>query len=80
MTDDATIWRTLQEFLPKRTWISLSDIYGIVQSRVLLDKEDLEHQTPSSGFPQWKANVRRLLRAKARIGRIRARRRAAGDC
>jgi hypothetical protein len=75
MTDDATIWRALQESLPKKIWVSLSDIYAIVQSRVYLDREDLERRHPSSGSPQWKTNVRRLLRAQARVGRIRTRRR-----
>lgn len=78
MTDDATIWRALQEFLPKRTWIPLPDILAIVQSRVFLDHEDLERRSPSSGVLRWETNVRRLLRVKTRIGSIRARKRASG--
>ena len=78
MTDNATLWRALQKYVPKKTWMPLADILTTVRSRVLLDKEDLERRRSPSSAPRWEFNVRRLLRAKTRAGSIRARKRTAG--
>ncbi len=79
MTDDLTIWHALQAYLPKRTWIPLAEILNIMRTRVSLDMEDLEHRGSLSGPLQWESNLRRLLRAKARAGTIRARKRSTGN-
>jgi len=73
MTDDATLWKALQRWLPKKTWIPLQEIVATVRSRLLLDREDLQRRSLTSGLPRWESNVRRLLHAKARIGSIRSR-------
>ncbi len=78
MTDSATLWRALQVHVPKRTWIPVSDILATVRTRIVLDEEDLERKDSMSGHPQWESNLRRLLRAKARAGTIRSRKRVAG--
>ncbi len=75
MTDDATIWNVLKKFVPKRKWIPLQEIVSMVRTRMLLDREDLQRRGSTSGLPRWEHNVRRLLRAKARIGSIRSRKR-----
>ncbi len=73
VTDNTTIWNTLQKHVPKRKWISLSEIFAIIQARVLLDAEDLGPASPHSGTPRWHANVRRLLRVKVQTGNVRSR-------
>ncbi len=75
MTDDAAIWNVLKKFVPKRKWIPLQEIVSMVRTRMLLDHEDLQRRGSASGLPRWESNVRRLLRAKARIGSIRSRKR-----
>jgi hypothetical protein len=77
MTDDATIWNVLRRCVPKKKWIPLQEIVATVRIRLLLDREDLERRGSSSGLPRWESNVRRLLRAKAQVGSIRSRKRAA---
>jgi hypothetical protein len=73
MTDNETIWKAMQKYLPKRTWIPLSEILATVRSRVPLDQEDLERPRHRSGKPRWEFNVRRLLRSKTRTGSLRKR-------
>jgi hypothetical protein len=73
MTDNDTIWKAMEMYLPKRTWIPLSDILATVRARVPLDQEDLERRGSRSGSPLWESNVRRVLRTKARTGNLRTR-------
>jgi len=73
MTDNATIWKALGMYLPKRTWIPMSDILATVRARLPLDKEDLEPRGSRSGSPRWESNVRRVLRTKVGAGRLRMR-------
>lgn len=73
MTDYSTIWNTLQRHVPKRTWISLSEILTVVQARIFLDAEDLVRAGSRSGTLRWEANVRRLLRLKVHTGFVRSR-------
>jgi hypothetical protein len=74
MTDNAAIWKTLQERLPKHTWMPIAEVYAAVENNVPLDAEDLHNIHPSAHRPRWKSNVRRLLREKKECGTIRARR------
>jgi hypothetical protein len=71
MTDNATIWKSLQQHLPRRTWIPIARVFAAVEQYVALDGEDLKYSR--SERPRWKSNVRRLLRTKERAGRVRAR-------
>ncbi len=73
VTDNKTIWNTLQQHVPKRKWISLSEIFAIIQARISLDAEDLGRASSHSGTPRWEANVRRLLRVKVQTGIVRTR-------
>jgi hypothetical protein len=73
MTNDTTLWTTLHNHLPRRTWIPLADIYVIVQQRLHLDSEDMECINSRSMMPRWQSNVRRVLYAKKRDGTLSAR-------
>ena len=52
------IWSIIKTYLPRHQWISLDEIYNIVQMHCNLDDEDFEAQSPSSDIPKWKRNVR----------------------
>ena len=73
VTDNTTIWNMLQKHVPKRKWITLSEILTVVQARILLDAEDLGRASSRSRTPCWEANVRRLLRLKVHTGIVRSR-------
>ena len=34
------IWSCIRQFMPRRQWVSLQEIYGIVEERLTLDAED----------------------------------------
>lgn len=72
MTQSSAVWTILQRHVPKRQWVSLGEIYEIVQTHWTLDNEDL--QVHASDTPRWKFTVRRLLETKKRTGSIQGRR------
>jgi hypothetical protein len=76
MTDDNTLWKTLQKYIPRKQWLALTEILVIVQRRTKLDTDDLE-LAKRSGTPHWKSNVRRVLHSKLRQGWVRARKQKA---
>jgi hypothetical protein len=75
MTNDAALWTALHAHLPRKTWVPIAEIYGIVQQRISLDEEDLERTGSRSASPRWQTNVRRMLHSKQREGALLRRRR-----
>ena len=73
MTDDAALWTALRKHLPRKTWIPIVEIYGIISRRISLDAEDLECAGTRSGLPRWQRNVRRVLHSKQKDGTLRGR-------
>jgi hypothetical protein len=73
MTDDGAIWSILRYHAPKKRWISMDEIFAIIESHVVFDFEDMEIVNPSLGNPRWKHNVRHLLKLKKERGIIRTR-------
>jgi len=71
MTGRVAIWNIMLENIPRRQWISIGEIFSIVESRSDLDNEDLELNPLQ--VPRWKINVRRALMNKKRAGRIQGR-------
>jgi hypothetical protein len=63
----------LRKYLPRKTWIPITEIYGIVKQRIALDAEDLQCPGTRSSFPRWQSNVRRILHSKQREGTLRGR-------
>ena len=43
----------------------------MVETHMVLDDEDFEGQSPSSGIPEWKRNVRNTLQARKKAGKIK---------
>ena len=72
MTERSAMWNTMVEHIPKRRWISIREIFAIVESRSTLDKEDLELN--SFRIPRWRLTVRRALMDQKRLGSIQGRR------
>ena len=70
MTHLPEIWFCMLKHIPKGVWISLADIYRIIEDNLSLDKEDYEWQSPTSDVPKWKRNVRNVLQYRKRAGEI----------
>lgn len=61
------IWNIIQSHMPRGQWISLGNIYDLVERFGNLDAEDLKPQSPTSDIPKWKRNVRNVLQRKRDI-------------
>lgn len=64
------IWGIILMYMPRRQWISLNDIYHMVETYGNLDTEDFEPQSPTSDIPKWKRNVRNVLQYRKKTGEI----------
>jgi hypothetical protein len=65
------IWDIIRTHMPRGRWISLEEIYQMVERYGNLDVEDFEPQSPTSNIPKWKRNVRNVLQYQKGIGEIR---------
>ena len=70
MIHSQEIWDIILMYMPRRQWISLNDIYHIVETYGNLDTEDFEPQSPTSDIPKWKRNVRNVLQNRKKTGKI----------
>ena len=64
------IWSCIRQFMPRRPWVSLREIYGIVEEKLTLDAEDFDPQSPTSDVPKWQRNVRNVLQYRKGKGDI----------
>lgn len=56
--------------MPRERWISLDEIYQMIERYGNLDIEDFEPQSPTSDIPKWKRNVRNVLQYREGTGEI----------
>ena len=64
------IWTCILHRLPKGQWVTLDDIYHLVERNLNPDEEDYEPQSPGSDIPKWKRNVRNVLQYRKKTGDI----------
>lgn len=70
MTRLPEIWSIILFYMPREIWVTLNDIYALVEQHANLDEEDMEPQAPGSTIPKWKRNVRNVLQYRKRTGEI----------
>ena len=70
MTHLPEIWACLKINMIRGQWVSLENIYDMVQNNLSLDSEDFHPQSPSSDTPKWKRNVRNVLQYRKRKNEI----------
>ena len=70
MLRQAEIWSIMRDRLPRGKWISLREIYDLVERHANFDDEDFMPQ-PNSTTPKWKRNVRNVLQGRKNKGEIR---------
>ena len=56
MTSLPEIWAVMLSRMHRGQWVSLEDVYRLVELRVNLDTEDFEPQSLTSDLPKWKRN------------------------
>jgi hypothetical protein len=64
------IWDCIVGNLSKKQWVTLDDIYRLIERSLSLDAEDYEPQAPRSEIPKWKRNVRNVLQYRKKTGEI----------
>jgi len=70
MIRTAEIWKLIRRNMPRGIWISLDEIYRIVERNGSLDGEDLMPDAPGSAGLRWKRNVRNVLQMRKSLGEI----------
>ncbi len=75
MLPESTIWTILQLHVPHGQWVSMREIFTIVESHSTLDSADLAHRA-NSVTPSWRIRVKRVLERKKRTGKVHGRKRA----
>jgi len=70
MTDLAEIWEIILTHMPGDCALSLKEIYRTIECHADLDPEDFEPESKTSKTPNWKRNVRNVLRYRAETGEI----------
>ena len=58
------IWNIIKTNMHRGRWISLQDIYSLVERFANLDTDDFEPEFHTSTVPKWKRNVRNVLQRK----------------
>ena len=64
------IWDMIQTKMPRGHWVSLEEIYQMVEEYGNLSNDDFEPQSPASDIPKWKRNVRNVLQYRKSTGEI----------
>jgi len=64
------IWDIIKRHMPRNKWLSLQDVYDLINRNGQLDCEDFEPQSPTSDVPKWKRNVRNVLQYRKRTGEM----------
>lgn len=78
MIRSRTVLEILNEYMPRRQWVSSKDIYALVEAHVTLDARDRIAEPPLSKTPAWKICVRNVLLQWLKAGKIRSRSRSVG--
>ena len=50
----------LKKYTPKNTYLSLSEIYKIIEKNLVLNEDDLSCVTDEHKEPKWQRNVRNV--------------------
>ncbi len=70
MTDLAEIWETILTHMPGDRAVSLKEVYRIIEIHASLDSEDSQTESHVLNKPNWKENVRNVLRYRSETGEI----------
>ena len=64
------IRKIINEHMPKNRWVSLDNIYLLIERYGNLDIEDSNFSAPGNIEPKWKRNVRNVLQTDKKAGKI----------
>ncbi len=64
------IRQIIKEHMSKNRWVSLDNIYLLIERYCNLDIEDSKSSAPGNIEPKWKRNVRNVLQTDKKAGKI----------
>lgn len=64
------IWVVIDYELPRDEWVSLQNIYSLVESKLQLKPDDFIPSAPQNEEPKWMRNVRNVLQRRKTNGDI----------
>lgn len=70
MLNSKIAWQVLIQKAPAGQWLSLDQVYDIVEAAVELDDADRAGVSAKSVSPRWKRTVRNLLQRKKTLGEV----------
>jgi DNA-binding GntR family transcriptional regulator len=70
MIHSKKIWEIIRNNLLRGKWVTLEEIYQMIENNWNLDTEDFEWQSHTSEIPKWKRNVRNVLQYRKRKNEI----------
>ena len=69
-TPQPVMWEKIQRLLQRGVWVSLQDIYDLVEREINLAPDDFEPSSDNSREPIWQRNVRNILQYRKGTGEI----------
>lgn len=63
-------WNAYSESAQRGQWLTLSEIYEMVRSKVALDEHDQQPMSASNRSPYWKRTVRNALQRRKQRGDV----------
>ena len=70
MIHSKDIWDIIQVKMPRGCWVSLEELYEVIEKYGNLGTDDFEPQSHISDIPKWKRNVRNVLQYRKSTGEI----------
>ena len=70
MSKSDEIRTCLEKNAKKNIYLSLSEIYNIIEKNLILDKDDLSSVTNEHKEPKWQRNVRNVLQSDKETSNI----------
>lgn len=64
------LWEVVLQWAPKGRWLTLQDLYSIIEAHVDFGSEDLLPEGPNLRVPKWKKRLRSVLGDRKRTGRL----------
>lgn len=70
MLNSKAAWQVLVDKVPTGEWLTLDQLYAIVERDAPLDDVDRTGVSEGSKSPKWKRTVRNVLQRKKSLGEI----------
>jgi hypothetical protein len=57
-------WEVVEDKAPRGSWLTIGELYALVEANASLDAEDHVAISPTNSSPRWKRTVRNALQRR----------------